>query len=114
MQHPHPGYLHANQADGSKKTNIILTISIVVILALIVILIITQTGTKTRQALILEDYESISRGTVQYGDTLFLDSNGYIFFNLARGNYEVFYTLDDCENPTLSYTTSYQGQSVTF
>ncbi|MEX2016892.1 MAG: hypothetical protein WD876_00260, partial [Candidatus Pacearchaeota archaeon] len=72
------------------------------------------TGTKTSQALILESYESISRGTVQYGDTLFLDSNGYVFFNLAKGSYDAIYTLDDCENPSLSYTTTYQDQSLTF
>ena len=81
---------------------------------MIVVLLVTQTGKPGKSALIIENYDFISNGIVNYGDTAMLDSNGYIVFDLMPGRYNAKYELTQCTNPSLSYTKTLGSQSLTY
>lgn len=110
--------MEPTQEDNRSKKSIPLIIVSVIVIALVVVLLITQTGKpKEPVALILENYNSISNGVVQYGDTLTLNSSGYMVINLMSGEYALKYNLKQCNNPSekFDYTrTSPSGEEISY
>ncbi|MEK6819218.1 MAG: hypothetical protein AABY10_04790 [Nanoarchaeota archaeon] len=100
----------------TKKSNVIpLIIVAVIVIILAVVLLMPQFGKQKESVpIILERYSSISNGVVKYGDTAILESNGYIALNLMPGAYIVKYDLKQCSNPSLTYTKTFGGESMTY
>ena len=117
MEHYPQHHNVAHHAGGSKKTTTALIFVAVVVVIVIAILLVTQTGTTEKTALIIENYDSISKGVVQYGDTATLQSNGYVALDLIKGEYTAVYELKQCSNPSekFDYTrTSPAGETMSY
>ena len=95
---------------------IIIVLAVIVISVVVYILFIKPEEVSNPIPVIFENYDSILYGSVQdYVATL--NNDGHITIDLASSEYLLYYTLEECTNPSenLDYTyTSLSGEEISY